>query len=526
MSTDRISSRLRNLPTLIPAKLWFIIIVAFLLRLYHLGYHNLWHDEMCSFFEFFPLKNLLRFWDPPLYFSILAGWTKIFGFSEFSLRFPSLLFSLASIPVLYLLGKELFNKSAGLYAAAIAALSPFYLWYAQEARSYSLMLFLALLSGYFQFLFIKRREDKFLYWCVISSILGIYTHQYYIFFAITQLICCITLCGKKWSVKMLIVSLLVPLSFIPQLRGFWPRMSLIRKSWWPPPSNWKSLLITIENFNLGYNSHLFAYLIFNILSLILFISAIWLIKREKSIRRAFIFCLILFIVPILLAFIFSKLVASIYLYRGLIISTLYYYLILGLGISAFRKRVLKFIVIGFTSSLLIVGVYGFYKDWMPTEYFHHVGVHLKKPVKPVAEFIMNNSGPNDIIAFTNDSIVFPFLWYSEKNNFLLFLTNPHYYMKKKSAYRNPFSRKYCFIFGPKYLTYEFGQPRKENKYYIPLHKVNSFEFENLWLLSCNWPRDGNLDENSIVVRKWLDKNFKREMTREFEGLWMFKYVKE
>ena len=523
---NKISNKFRNLLTFLPYEILVITLVAFFLRIYRLGYHDLWHDEMCSFFEFISLKNLFRFWDPPLYFAILAGWTKIFGLSEFSLRFPSLLFSLACIPVIYLFGKELFNKSAGLYAAAIAALSPFYLWYAQEARCYSLMLFLALLSGYFQFLFIKRRENKFLYWCVISSILGIYTHQYYIFFAITQLVCCIILRGKKWSVKVLIVSLLVPLSFIPQLRGFWPRMSLIRRAWWPPASNWKSLLITIENFNLGYNSHLLTYLIFSILSLILFISAVWLIKKEKSIRRAFLFCLILFIVPILLAFIFSKLVASTYLYRGLIISTPYYYLILGLGISAFRKRALKFIVMGFTCSLLIIGIYGFFKDWMPTEYFHHVGVHLKKPIKPAVQFIMNNSGPNDVIAFTNDSIRFPFLWYSEKNNFFLFFSNPHYYMKKRSAYKDPFSRKYCFILGPKYLSYNFQQPRKENKYYIPVHKINNLEFENLWVLSCNWQRDGNLDKNSAVVKKWLDKNFTLELKREFDGLWVFRYIKQ
>jgi len=506
----RILHKFRNL-LILNYQLEIIILVGFILRIYRLGYHDLWYDEVITLFKL-PHLNFLKVWNPPFYFAIIAGWTKIFGFSEFSLRFPSLLFSLACIPVIYLLGKELFNKSAGFYAAAIMAVSPFQLWYAQEARSYSLMLFLALLSGYFQFLFIKRKRNKFLYWCAIFAVLGLYTHPYYIFFAITQLICCITLCGRKWSVRMLVISLLIPLSFIPLLSKSWKRLSVILNGFWVPPVNWKSFLITAENFNLGYNSHLITYLAFDILALIIFIGALQIISKEKSIRRPFAFSLILFLLPIAAAFTFSKLLVSVYIPRGLIICSPYYYLILGLGITAFRKGPIKLVIAGCACLLLIIGIYGFLKDWMPMEYAYHLGVPLKKPLKPAVEFVKKNAKPDDVIAFTEEHIMLPFLWYKDGKTFI-------FYRRKMLL------KKYQFIFSPISLTSSYKKPRKENRFNIPLRKINTLEFDKLWVISGVWARDGNLDINSQIVKKHLDKNFILEQEREFDGIWIYQYTR-
>lgn len=479
-----------------------------------MGYRDFWYDEIITLMQIHHF-NFSKVGNPPLYYAIIAGWVKIFGFSEFSLRFPSLLFSLACVPVTFLLGKELFNKSAGLYASLIMALSPFQLWYAQEARSYSIMLFFGVLSTYFEFLFINRRQNKFLYWYAVFFILGLYVNPYYIFLVITQFICYFVFLGRKCLAQMCIISLLITFSFIPFLKkfGIGIRPVLILKTWIPAP-NWKSFLITIENFNLGYNSHLFTYFIFNILSLILFIAAIWFIKQKMVLRKGFIFCLIFFVLPPLLVFIFSKLFVSVYLDRGLIISTPYYYLILGLGISAFRKKIPKFCIIIFTFLLLLMGIYGFIKDWMPSKFSHHLGVPLKKPVKRIVEFIRENLGRGDIIAFTNDHIALPFIWYNQGK---IFFFSPDRYEEKSGSYR--------FIFSQGSVTPSRMQPRKENSFNIPLHKTNKLEFEKLWVLSGDWQRSGNLNRNSILVKEWLDKNFKLELEREFNGAWVYRYAK-
>lgn len=492
---------------------------AFLLRLYHLGYHDFWYDEIITL-DHIHHFNFIKSWNPPLYYAIIAGWVKIFGFSEVSLRFPSLLFSVACVPIIFLLGKELFNKSVGLYASAIMALSPFQLWYAQEARPYAVMLFFGLFSTYMQFLFIKYEKKKFLYWYLIFSVLGIYTHPYYIFFIITQFICCLIYFNKKWSTEMLIIFLLIPGFFILLIQKFCVMLAWVLKGYWIPSPSWQSFLVTIENFNLGYNSHMLTYRISALLSLILFIVAVWHVKQRGVLRKSFIFCLIFFALPLLLASAFSKLVVPIYFDRGLIISTPYYYLILGLGISAFRKNILKFPIIISIFLLLILSIYGFYKDWMPLGMYHRIGVPSKKPVKPIAEFIKKNSGINDIVAFTNRSIMLPFLWYSlGEQDFFIICSD------KNQNDLVPSLRRYRFLFGPSSVGASYKQPTQESKFNMPLYKINRLEFEKLWVLSCDWQRDGTLDKNSLEVKKQLDKDFNLELEREFDGLWVYRYTK-
>src|SRR3989338_2125771 len=98
--------------------------IFFFLRLYKLGYHDLWYDEICTIgYAKYPWGN----WNAPLYWIILHFWIKIFGISEFSLRFPSLIFSFLSVILVFLLGKKLFGKQAGIIASIFIGLSPFHL---------------------------------------------------------------------------------------------------------------------------------------------------------------------------------------------------------------------------------------------------------------------------------------------------------------------------------------------------------------------------------------------------------------
>ena len=63
----------------------------------------------------------------------------MFGAGEAGLRSLSALAGTAVIPITYLCGRELVSRRAGLVAAALAAVSPFMIWYSQEAREYMLL---------------------------------------------------------------------------------------------------------------------------------------------------------------------------------------------------------------------------------------------------------------------------------------------------------------------------------------------------------------------------------------------------
>ena len=72
---------------------------------------------------------------PPLYYVAAWLWTHVFGGGEVGLRSLSALVGTATIPMVYVAGKELVSRSVGLAAAAVAAVSPMLVGYAQEARS-------------------------------------------------------------------------------------------------------------------------------------------------------------------------------------------------------------------------------------------------------------------------------------------------------------------------------------------------------------------------------------------------------
>jgi hypothetical protein len=86
----------------------------------------------------------------PFYFILLHFLIKLAGDSDFTLRFLSVIFGVLTVPLIYFIGKKLCHGHArvGLWAALLATFSPFYLWYSQEARMYTLLVFLGLLSIY------------------------------------------------------------------------------------------------------------------------------------------------------------------------------------------------------------------------------------------------------------------------------------------------------------------------------------------------------------------------------------------
>lgn len=143
-----------------------LILLAFGRGVLGLGAKSLWWDESLSLHraqQDLPtiLSNRITLTDslqqvittdnhPPSYFLLLGLTTRILGKSEFALRFLSLIFAVLTVPLLYTIARRLIpdGRAFGLAAAALGALSPMYLWYSQEARMYTLVAFLGLLSFY------------------------------------------------------------------------------------------------------------------------------------------------------------------------------------------------------------------------------------------------------------------------------------------------------------------------------------------------------------------------------------------
>ena len=130
--------------------LGFITLLCVALRVYHIGAASLWSDEIFSryYADLFGLHYLLTDGlssepTPPTYYLLLRGWMALWGDSEAAMRSLSMLASTLCIPVIYFLGRELIGKSQGVLGALLFALCPMSLYFAQEARVYTLLMLAA-----------------------------------------------------------------------------------------------------------------------------------------------------------------------------------------------------------------------------------------------------------------------------------------------------------------------------------------------------------------------------------------------
>lgn len=174
-----------------------IFLAAFLIRLIALN-QSLWLDEAVTANV---VKNLgfsqivsgfsPNDFHPPLYYLFIKLWTNFFGYSEVALRMPSVLFSLLTGYVIYLIG--------GIWSAAFFLFNPLIIYYSQEARMYMMATFL-LTAGMYYLL-----KNKKLILFNLFIILSFYTFYGSIFMIVSMYI---YLLYKK-QYKFFIVSLLI-----------------------------------------------------------------------------------------------------------------------------------------------------------------------------------------------------------------------------------------------------------------------------------------------------------------------------
>ena len=112
----------------------------------------------------------------------------LFGQGDTAVRALSACFGIASVYLVYRIGKEFYHKNVGILAGFLLAINAFAISYSQEARQYSLLLFLTLIS-FFYFLRIVEAEKinkthVILY--VLVNILLCYTHLFGLFSIMAQ----------------------------------------------------------------------------------------------------------------------------------------------------------------------------------------------------------------------------------------------------------------------------------------------------------------------------------------------------
>ena len=160
----------------------FITILGFILRLI-LANQSFWLDEGASVeIASRSLSNLMSGmvsdFHPPLYYLLLKAWLPLAGHTEWLIRLPNILIGVVTIPVVYLLTKEITGKTKGFFLflpALLLAINPFHIYYSQELRMYGLNTLLTALSWLFLLRLRKESGNKSGLLFTLVTVLNLYT---------------------------------------------------------------------------------------------------------------------------------------------------------------------------------------------------------------------------------------------------------------------------------------------------------------------------------------------------------------
>ncbi|MEA2404630.1 MAG: mannosyltransferase [Thermoleophilaceae bacterium] len=162
------------------------VVAAAAVRLPFLGTQSLWFDETFTR-TVVRMPSIAGVWNqvkateatPPLYYLLTWGWLKLFGSdSDGALRAVSALASVACVPAAFAAARRFVGDPAALATAAIAAVSPILVGHALEARAYSLLALLALVSIWTMGRVLERATPaRFAAWALAAAA-ALWTHYF------------------------------------------------------------------------------------------------------------------------------------------------------------------------------------------------------------------------------------------------------------------------------------------------------------------------------------------------------------
>jgi hypothetical protein len=269
-------------------RLLAVILAGFALRLVGLGIDSLWYDETVSaYLARQPVPELIahtaRDIHPPGYYLLLHFWSTVAGSLEFALAFFSVVCGLLLVALTYRFARTFINRPTAAWAALLAALSPFHLWYSQEVRMYTLGALLGLAAAYCALAALKTRHPAWRWLAGYAALAaaGMYTLYYLAFLLVPLNLLLLTRTlwpkiNRPALTALLTANLLALAAYLPWLPIAWRQAvsppvppwraadalrlwSMLLESWSAlslgqsvePAEVWPALLLTLALFGLG-----------------------------------------------------------------------------------------------------------------------------------------------------------------------------------------------------------------------------------------------------------------------------------
>jgi uncharacterized membrane protein len=423
------------------ALLWFIVIVGAILRLYRLDYQSLWLDEGLQYSivannSIGELFGQVRSFHPPLSFLINHAFLQI-GDSEFFLRLPSALFGIASLPVFFMLTKELTSSRVALISTGVLGMSPFHIWYSQEGRMYAEVVFFSLLSSVVLLYALKRNEVRWWILYVLVGAAGMFTQIFMVLVLLAQFVWVLVFHRKSTlrhaaSGVMVFVLFLPWVLLLPWVQRFFQRVSVYGLGAGAPVGSravfragfsLESIPYTFFAYSSGFslgptvaelheNRSLGFILQFGteILSVAVVFGALLLLGLTGLYKmfgaRTTVFCLLGLCLPVLGALLYALAPRATYNVRYGIVAFPYYCILLGTGLTlAFKKSRLA----GVAFSL---GVLAISSTSLANHFFNPR--YAKEDIRSAVAFWRSDSNASPLLSYHSDHVLAVYLTDSEK----------------------------------------------------------------------------------------------------------------
>ena len=414
------------------------MLAAAALRFYHLGVQPLWLDEALTWLYAGTHYQGAAGQDvhPPLYYSLVRAW--MYGVpglgippiasqdNEFFLRVPSAVLGVLTVPLVYAFGRTIGGARLAAVAALFFAIAPFQIRYAQEARMYALLTFLAALTmwGVSTLLAPSRPDDceagssradspsilgqksALPAWMAVvaGSVGALYTHHTAILLLVSWnlvLFVCLVI-GKldrrnlirNWSLALgAIVLCWIP--WLPRMAG---QARGVLADYWIPAPDLNRVIETLGALYLPLDEPFPLYVGTSLL-----VTGLWalgLFQWRRNHRRA-VFLLVLVAAPITGALLVS-LVQPVFLARTLIWTTIPFYVTLAAGALSLKHRPLRILLLFAVVGLNLWGVADYYTSYK------------KESWDEAAAYVAGNAAAGDVILIHKNYVQEPFNYYFRK----------------------------------------------------------------------------------------------------------------
>ena len=518
--------------------LFFIIILisASALRIYNINKYDLWFDELgSSKYSYQNIKKASQIFnlsekdiflsnsknDPhsTFYYLIVYLFTFIFK-NHLNLRFISVFSSILSILAIYKLSRFLFDKETGIYASLLMALSPFQIWYAQEARAYALSSFLSILMIFYIFKSLNSNKIKDWILLTLISYISILISYYSFLFILCSLFIVLSPNNKtkfsNWFYSF--IAIIIPTCLYSYL--FKSHFDFVKNDFWLSEPSLITILNTFQVYSLGYFGKTEQLLAGSLLFLSLFLYGIY---SSFKINKGHAYSILgLLIFPLAFIYIFSKIFTPIYLNRQLIIFAPLYYLFIGIGIRSIKLKKEKIITVTLSLAFLLFFCLKYYFTYDP---YSSINTNLME-----AAFYKNNYKK------TINQMLDRY-----ENGDLLIATGMHAYQILylkilESEMIDP--KSFYFLFIPEHISFTNFSKRhlklkktektvlsdnRDKVHYIKpfdsmeaiqaeLYNLDQINPKRLWLVTSKIHKKIALSENTLKIINFIQKNFKKSFS--------------